>query len=84
MEKKCVEVNKNILILEHDAWVDKKIDENLLELYNGDVLNIGKPNWGSFLNDPINSSWLSKSDGLYQREICNKEHDLHNPMRDDI
>ena len=84
--KKCVEVNKNILILEHDAWVDKKIDENLLELYNGDVLNIGKPNWGSFLNHPIESSWLSKSDGLYQREICNKEHDLHkhNPMRDDI
>lgn len=83
--EKCIEVNKNILILEHDAWVDKKIDERVLELYNGEVLNLGIPNWGSFTNGPtIKSNWLSKPDGLYQREICDREHDLKNPMRKGI
>lgn len=75
--KKCLELNKNILILEHDAWPLFKFDLNILEEFNGDVLNIGKPNWGSIYNNSHPSEWINKPKGIVKREVCNKEHNIY-------
>ena len=75
--KKCVELNKNILILEHDAWPIHKFDLSLLEQFNGEVLNIGKPNWGSIYNNHHPSEWINKPKGIIKREVCKNKHNIY-------
>lgn len=41
----CFKIKENVLILEHDAWfVDGMPDERLI----GDIVNLGKPSYGSY------------------------------------
>ena len=67
---KCLELNENILILEHDAELIESIDVNELSNFDGDLLNLGKPNWGARV-------W--KGEGILEREICDGFHDIHKP-----
>ena len=66
---KCLELNKSILILEHDAELVKDLDLNVLTNFKGDILNLGIPNWGTRV-------WEGK--GLIEREVCNNFHNIHN------
>jgi glycosyl transferase family 25 len=59
--KKCVELNENIFILEHDAVITDKIDMNLN--FKG-VLSLGKPSYGKFLTPAKGISRLTSKDYL--------------------
>jgi GR25 family glycosyltransferase involved in LPS biosynthesis len=75
--QKCLELKENILILEHDAWVLEDFNIDNLINFKGDILNIGKPNWGSIYNSNFKSEWLDKPAGITKREICNNKHDIY-------
>ena len=75
--QKCIELNENILILEHDAWVLEDFNIDKLLDFQGDVLNLGKPNWGSIYNNNFKSQWIDKPNGINIREVCNKKHDIY-------
>lgn len=59
--KKCVELNENIFILEHDAVIIDKIDMNIN--FKG-VLSLGKPSYGKFSKPQIGISRLTSKDYL--------------------
>jgi len=75
--EKCLELQENILILEHDAYIDKEFNLDDIANFKGDILNLGKPNWGSIYNNNFKSEWLNKPAGILKREICNKTHDIY-------
>ena len=75
---KCIELNQPILILEHDAIInDTKIDLSILKNFEGDLLNLGKPNWGSYWYKNFESEWLTKTDGIHKRPICENKHNIY-------
>ena len=47
--KHCVEINEEVTIFEHDAWIVSPIPENLI--YRG-CISFGQPSYGQW-NDPI-------------------------------
>ena len=53
---------KNIIIFENDASLIKPFDIKELKSFDGDVLNLGKPNWGNRVWEGV---------GLYKRNINN-------------
>ena len=68
--KKCLDLNENILILEHDAKLISDFNLVSLAKFKGDLLNLGLPNWG-------NRVW--EGEGILKREICEGFHDIHKP-----
>ena len=75
---KCIELDVPVLILEHDAIInDTKIDLSILKNFEGDLLNLGKPNWGSYWYKNFESEWLTKTDGIHKRPICENKHDIY-------
>lgn len=68
--EKCIELNENILVLEHDAIFTNKVEEDFSN-FKGDILNLGKPNWGS--HKPADFS--ERGIGIVKRPKCKKEHD---------
>lgn len=74
---KCIELNEPILILEHDAIISDELDLDILKNFKGDLLNLGKPNWGSWFYGQRESEWLTKEVGISKRQICKNEHDIY-------
>jgi len=79
---KCIELNEPILILEHDAILtDTPLSLLMmnyhLEKFKGDLLNLGKPNWGSYWYKNFESEWLTKTDGIHKRDICENKHNIY-------
>jgi len=75
---KCIELDTPVLILEHDAILnDTKIDLSILKNFEGDLLNLGKPNWGSYWYKNFESEWLTKTDGIHKRPICENKHNIY-------
>ena len=75
---KCIELDTPLLILEHDAILnDTKIDLSILKNFEGDLLNLGKPNWGSYWYKNFESEWLTKTDGIHKRPICENKHNIY-------
>ena len=74
---KCIELNKPILILEHDAIITDNIDLSILKNFKGDLLNLGKPNWGSFSHGKFTSNWITKKNGIHKRLICKEKHNTY-------
>ena len=75
---KCIELDTPVLILEHDAILnDTKIDLSILKNFEGDLLNLGKPNWGSYWYKKFESEWLTKTDGIHKRPICENKHNIY-------
>ena len=79
---KCIELNEPILILEHDAILtDTPLSLLMmnyhLEKFKGDLLNLGKPNWGSYWYKNFESEWLTKTDGIHKRPICENKHNIY-------
>ena len=70
---KCLELNENILILEHDADLVRDIDIDLIESWKGEVLNLGIPNWGT-------RKW--EGEGIKIREVCGNFHNIHDHRKD--
>ena len=68
---KCVELNQNIVIFEHDANVINSIP-NISKVIDRDfdLINLGKPNWGNRVWDGT---------GLVEREVCQGNHNVHKP-----
>ena len=60
--ERCFREGKNIIIFEHDASLIKPFDIKELKSFDGDVLNLGKPNWGNRVWEGV---------GLYKRNINN-------------
>ena len=52
--KKCIELNENILILEHDVWFESNPNLEQFKSFDGDIINLGFPFWGS---NKINNKW---------------------------
>lgn len=73
---KCLELNESILILEHDATICNEINLDLLKSFNGDILNLGAPSWGSHIQGNWPNPWLLLSDGIRKRPICKNKHDV--------
>ena len=74
---KCIELNEPILVLEHDAIIIGEIDFSILNKFEGDLLNLGEPNWGSITLDSHPSLWLDKPKGIFLRDVCNNKHDIY-------
>lgn len=70
---KCLILNQNILILEHDADLINHLDMNIINSWDGDILNLGLPNWGSRV-------WKGK--GIKVREVCGNFHNIHDHRKD--
>ena len=82
--QKCLDNSKKFLILETDSVFTKDVDINQLLNFDGDLLNLGYPNWGSSINGKQNNidikmEWLDKPNGILKREFCENEHDRHSP-----
>ena len=75
--KKCIELNESILILEHDATINYKINFDVLKNFKGDLLNLGEPNWGSITLGSHPSPWKDKPSGVFLREKCDKNHYIY-------
>ena len=75
---KCIELNTSILILEHDSILNgNEIDLSILKNFKGDLLNLGKPNWGSFSHGKFTSNWITKKNGIHKRLICKEKHNTY-------
>tara|TARA_B000000475_G_scaffold271824_1_gene270693 strand:- start:1234 stop:1845 length:612 start_codon:yes stop_codon:yes gene_type:complete len=61
---RCIELNQSILVLEHDAIIIGEIDFSILNKFEGDLLNLGEPNWG-------NKTW--EGVGLHKRNSESNE-----------
>lgn len=80
--EKAIELDRNIIILEHDAIFnnDKAItykntlDSKVLLNFDGDILNLGSPNWSFKPWSP--TGWLRpwKGQGIKKRIVCDKFH----------
>jgi len=81
--EKCVELDRNILILEHDALFNSEakeitwrntINSNVLSSFDGHILNLGAPNWSFKPWSPL--GWLRHWDGkgIKKRAVCDKYH----------
>ena len=66
----CKEKNQNIIVFEHDVELIEDFDIDKLKIFNGDILNLGKPNWG-------NRVW--KGSGIIKRKICTNNHNIYKP-----
>lgn len=66
----CKLKNENIIIFEHDAYLSGHVNIDELKKFDGDILNLGKPNWG-------NRIWEGKN--IIKREVCKKNHNIHKP-----
>ena len=75
--KKCKEMGQSIIIFEHDVILEGKIDIDKLIKFNGDVLNLGEPNWGSVTMNTHPSPWIDKPSGIRLRPVCKNEHNLY-------
>jgi len=74
--EKCVSENTSIVIFEDDAMCTTSISFNISE-FTGDVLNLGRPNWGlKYKNEheaPIILPTDSKK-GIILRDVCLNNH----------
>ena len=69
--KRCVRLKHKILIFEHDVKLFKNFDIKEINKFKGDLLNLGKPNWGNRVWD---------GSGIIKREICSNNHNLYRPQ----
>lgn len=70
--QRCLDLNENIIILEHDAEVTGNL-KNIyptIQRFEGDILNLGSPNWGT-------RKW--EGEGIELREICSNFHNVYKP-----
>lgn len=78
--KKCIELDENILILEHDVWFKANPNVEQFDSFNGDVINLGYPAWGSNkinpkkIGIPNHKYWEELPPGLRLRPIDNTEY----------
>jgi len=82
--KKCLDLQKPIIIFEHDAIIKKQIDIQMLYNFNGDLLNLGEPSWGSIYMGNYPSYWIDKESGIHLRKICKNKHNINKPETTDI
>ena len=81
---KCINQNEPILILEHDAHFTSKTNINEYDGFDGDILNLGFPSWGSIdrPDKKIESQWNKKPSGILLREKCEGKHNQMKPWLD--
>jgi GR25 family glycosyltransferase involved in LPS biosynthesis len=74
--KKAIHLNTNILVLEHDAVFSRNVLLYDLDSFNGDVLNLGAPNWSFNHWKPELKQWAKQWEGkgIVFRKHCNKGH----------
>lgn len=73
--KKCIELQENIIVLEHDAILESELDLESIDVpEEACVVNLGAPNWGtqSHLYNP--REWTGE--GLQVRELCENKHHI--------
>lgn len=71
--ERCLELNENIIIFEHDAMLTKLFSIDDIKNFNGDLLNLGEPNWGKRVWD---------GDGILKRKVCTECFDEYNSFVD--
>jgi GR25 family glycosyltransferase involved in LPS biosynthesis len=70
--KKCLELNENIMIFEHDAMLIKSFTIDSIQNFNEDLLNLGKPNWGK-------RDWDIEDDNNFKkRKVCTECFEEYN------
>jgi GR25 family glycosyltransferase involved in LPS biosynthesis len=72
--KKCLELNENILILEHDVFFKYNPNLEQFNFFGGDVINLGYPAWGTNNNKPNENYWKYLPTGLRLRPEAKEEH----------
>ena len=76
--KRCIQLDAPIAIFEDDAKFTKPINSNnYLSLFSGDVLNLGRPNWGLKYKDETKCPDVLPTDsksGIILRDKCNNKH----------
>lgn len=74
--KKSTILNKSILVLEHDAIFNHELLPLDLDMFKGDILNLGVPNWSFNHWQPELDQWAKQWEGkgIHVREKCRKKH----------
>lgn len=72
--QEAVKTNEYILVLEDDAYWESEPPYRAFELFKGDVMNVGLPNWGTPKGRVIRENVMQP--GLIKRPICDYPHDI--------
>lgn len=71
--QKCVDTNESILIFEDDVCWVRDFDISLAQNFEGDILNLGIPNWGTVGRQVMDKR---SHGGILKRNKCTEHHDV--------